>query len=156
MVDFINIQLFWKQTYLQNTAVNLNFVTPHINSPCIFFCMPYLLELNLCTLPSSSACKESICNAGDPIQSGVDQESERSPGEGIGYPPQYSHLENSMDRGAWQATVHGVAKSDITKQLSLSPYKSLQFCFVSITILITWCWCSDLDILKYCAHILEN
>ena len=156
MVDFINIQLFWKQTYLQNTAVNLNFVTPHINSPCIFFCMPYSLELNLCTLPSSSACKESICNAGDPIQSGVDQESERSPGEGIGYPPQYSHLENSMDRGAWQATVHGVAKSDITKQLSLSPYKSLQFCFVSITILITWCWCSDLDILKYCAHILEN
>ena len=63
MVDFINIQLFWKQTYLQNTAVNLNFVTPHINSPCIFFCMPYSLELNLCTLPSSSACKESICNA---------------------------------------------------------------------------------------------
>ena len=138
------------------TVVSLNFVTPHINSPCISFCMPYSLELNLCTLPSSSAGKESVCNAGDPIQSGVDQGSGRYPGEGIGYPPQYSHLENSMDRGAWQATVHGVAKSDITKQLSLSPYKSLQFCFVSITILITWCLCSDLDILKYCAHILEN
>ena len=32
----------------------------------------------------------------------------RSPGEGSGYPLQYSCLENSMDRGAWQATVHGV------------------------------------------------
>jgi len=35
----------------------------------------------------------------------------RSPGEGNGYPLQYSGLKNSMDRGAWQATVHGVAKS---------------------------------------------
>ena len=37
--------------------------------------------------------------------------SGRSPGEGIGYPLQYSCLENPMDRGAWQATVHGVTKS---------------------------------------------
>ena len=35
----------------------------------------------------------------------------RSPGEGNGNPLQYSYLENSMDRRAWQATVHGVAKS---------------------------------------------
>ena len=35
----------------------------------------------------------------------------RSPGEGNGNPLQYSCLENSMDRGAWRATVHGVAKS---------------------------------------------
>ena len=35
----------------------------------------------------------------------------RSPGEGNGYPLQYSSLENSTDRGAWQATVHGVVKS---------------------------------------------
>ena len=35
----------------------------------------------------------------------------RSSGEGNGYPLQYSYLENSMDRGAWQATVHEVAKS---------------------------------------------
>ena len=34
----------------------------------------------------------------------------RSPGEGNGYPLQYSGLENPMDRGAWQATVHGVTK----------------------------------------------
>ena len=35
----------------------------------------------------------------------------RSSGEGNGYPLQYFSLENSMDRGAWQATVHGVTKS---------------------------------------------
>ena len=38
--------------------------------------------------------------------------SERSPGEENGYPLEYSQLENPMDRGAWQATVHGIAKSD--------------------------------------------
>ena len=39
--------------------------------------------------------------------------SERSPGEGNGSPLQYSCLENPMDVGSWQATVHGVAKSQI-------------------------------------------
>ena len=53
--------------------------------------------------PSSSVGKESACNAGDP---GSITESGRSPGEGIGYPLQYSGLENSMD-----CIVHGVAKS---------------------------------------------
>ncbi|XP_055396475.1 nuclear nucleic acid-binding protein C1D isoform X2 [Bubalus kerabau] len=38
----------------------------------------------------------------------------RAPGVGNGNPFQYSYLENSMDRGAWQATVHGTAKSDMT------------------------------------------
>ena len=47
--------------------------------------------------------EESACNAGDP---GSIPESGRSPGEGNGNPPQYSCLENPMDRGAWQATVH--------------------------------------------------
>ena len=37
--------------------------------------------------------------------------SGRSPGGGNGNPLQYSFLENPMDRGAWQATVHGVTKS---------------------------------------------
>ena len=41
------------------------------------------------------------------------------PGEGNIYPLQYSCLENSMNRGAWQTTVHRVAKSNMTEQLSL-------------------------------------
>ena len=40
--------------------------------------------------------------------------SGRSPGEGNGNPSQYSCLGNPMDRGAWQATVHGVAKESDT------------------------------------------
>ena len=52
--------------------------------------------------------KGSACNAGDP---GSIPALGRSPGEGNSNPFQYSCLENPMDRGAWQATVHGVAKS---------------------------------------------
>ena len=58
---------------------------------------------------------ESTCNAGDP---GSITEWERSPGEGNGYPLQYSCLENPTDRGAWLATVHGVKESDVTEGLS--------------------------------------
>ena len=46
-----------------------------------------------------------------PANLGLIPESGRSLGEGNAYPPQYSCLENSMDREAWQATVHGVTKS---------------------------------------------
>ena len=52
--------------------------------------------------------KKSACNAGDP---GSIPGSGRSPGERNGYPLQYSCLVNPMNRGAWQAIVHGVAKS---------------------------------------------
>ena len=52
--------------------------------------------------------KVSACNAGD---LGSIPGSGRSPGEGNGTPLQYSFLENPMNRGAWWATVHGVAKS---------------------------------------------
>ena len=52
--------------------------------------------------------KESTCQAGD---AGSIPESGRSLVEGHGNPLQYSCLENSMDRGAWRATVHGVTKS---------------------------------------------
>ena len=46
--------------------------------------------------------------------------SGKSPGEGNGCPLQYSCIENSMDRGAWRATVHGITESDTIEQLMLS------------------------------------
>ena len=58
--------------------------------------------------PSGTEDKASACNAGDP---GLIPGLARYPGEGNGNPLQYSCLENPMDRGAWRATVHRVAKS---------------------------------------------
>ena len=62
--------------------------------------------------PDSSVGKESACNAGDP---GLIPGLGRSPGEGKGYPVQYSGLENSRD-----CIVHGVAEFGTTERLSLS------------------------------------
>ena len=58
--------------------------------------------------PGGSDSKESACNIGD---AGSISELGRSPGEGNGNPLQYPCLENHMVRGVWQATVHGVTKS---------------------------------------------
>ena len=63
--------------------------------------------------------KVSACNVGD---LGSIPGSGRSPGEGNGNPLQYSCLENPMDRGAWWATIHGVAKS----RTRLSDFTALQ------------------------------
>ena len=63
---------------------------------------------NILGLPRGLSGKESACNAGDP---GSIPGSGRSTGEGNGNPLQCSCLENPMDRGAWQVTVHRVAES---------------------------------------------
>ena len=60
--------------------------------------------------PGSSTGKETACNMGNP---GLIPGSERSSGGGHDNPLQYSCLENPMNRGTWQATVHGVTKSQI-------------------------------------------
>ena len=60
--------------------------------------------------------KNLPANAGDIRDMGSTPGLGRSPGGGSGNPLQYSCLENPTDRGAWQATVHGVAKSQ--KQMS--------------------------------------
>ena len=66
---------------------------------CLFYCI---------RLPGGSVGEESACNTGD---LGLTPGLGRSPGEGNGNPLQYSCLENPVDRGAWQATVHRVAMS---------------------------------------------
>ena len=74
-----------------------------------FIYFSYLVFLHLAMgFPSGSDGKASVYNAGDP---GLIPGLGRSTGEGNGSPLQYSCLENPMDRGSWQATVHGVTKS---------------------------------------------
>ena len=70
------------------------------NFPCQYMC--------IWGLPGGSVSKEDVCNMGDLR---LIPELGRSPGEGNGYPLQYSGLENFMERGDWQAIDRGVAKS---------------------------------------------
>ena len=95
--------------------------------------------------------KESACNEGD---LGLIPGSGRSPGEGNGNPLQYSCLENPMDGGAWQATVHGVAELDTTEWLHFSFWLTLWLHRVLSLVTIMnrgafsrgstslWCWCN--------------
>ena len=75
--------------------------------------------------PGGSDGKESACNAGDP---GSISGSGKSSGERNGYPLQYSCLGNSIDRGAWWATVHGYKESDMMTE-RLTP----TLCSLSLT-----------------------
>ena len=69
--------------------------------------MVFVSSVIILVLPGGSLVKNLPANTGD---AGSIPGSRRYPGEGNGNPLQYSCLENSMDRGAWWATVHGVAK----------------------------------------------
>ena len=69
-----------------------------------------------------SVVKNLPANAGD---TGLILGLGRSPGVGNGNPLQYSCLENSMDRGAWQTVVHGFAESDTTEQPNSKNNRSL-------------------------------
>ena len=85
--------------------------------------MPALMKIFLPQgVPCGSDSKESDSNAGDP---GLMPGWRRSPQEGKGYPLQYSCLGNPMDKGAWQAIVHGVGKTN-TIMSSLKIKKKLK------------------------------
>ena len=85
--------------------------------------------MNACGLPyikgfpGGSDNKASVCNAGDP---GSIPGLRRSPGEGNGNPLKFYCLENSIDGGAWWATIHGVARS--RTQLSDFTFKKIRDC----------------------------
>ena len=68
--------------------------------------------------------KNPPANAGDKRDSGLIPELGRSPGEGDGNPLQYSCLENSMERGAWQATVYRVATELDTTELLILHFRA--------------------------------
>ena len=80
----------------------------HLRFLGVFFFLFTVHVQNIEGLPVGSVSKDSSCNIGD---TGSIPGLGRSPREGNSNPLQYSHLGNPMDRRAWRATVHGVAKS---------------------------------------------
>ena len=84
------------EKFISETKIASSFLDTEVQGSCRMIGLLWLLSS-----------KDSICSAGD-----VDSVplSGRSPGEGNGNPLQYFCLGNPIDRGAWQATAHGVAK----------------------------------------------
>ena len=90
----------------------------------------YLMSLLLYWgLPGGSDSKESACNAGGP---GSIPGSGRSPGEGNGYPLSHSSLENSMDRGVWQAMGLQRVRHDWLTLFTFTLYSCTVSCFSSL------------------------
>ena len=96
-------------------------MTEHPHTHCPHVCRPIYLSAYMCVwFPRWLSGKQSTCNAGDP---GSIPRLGRSPGEGNGNPLQYSCLDNSIDREARWATVHGAAKSWTQPSYQLSVLK---------------------------------
>ena len=110
------------QSYIESGGALFSLLITLSSCPCFSIRTGCLCHLNffserngrllsICYLSGASQIahdKESTCYAG---YSSLIPRLGSSPGEGNGNPLQYSYLGNSMDRGAWRATVHGVAKS---------------------------------------------
>ena len=103
----------------------LRFSIPDSTTQHIFTSITTLVTefyLAMCQLgfPGSTAVKNPPVNAGGTGDPGSIPGSGRYPGEGNGDPLQYSCLGNTMDRGAWRATIHGVTKElDTTKHAGI-------------------------------------
>ena len=80
------------------------------------FCAPELAHEGFQV--AGTVLKNPPASAGDIRDAGLIPGLGRSPGEGNGNPLQYSYLENSMDRGAWWATVYGIIR--------VGPYRSIE------------------------------
>ena len=87
--------------------------------PTLLYSSIYVCVYTYICFPGSSVVKNPPANARDVGSIPV---SGKSPREGNGNPLQDSHLENSIDRGAWRATVHGVTKSQTPLSKQVNPY----------------------------------
>ena len=100
---FFLVLMYLSDNFLLNNTTNNIF-----NYVSIYYILIYACVFLYMGFPGGSAVRNLPANSGD---AGSIPGSGRSPGEGNGKLLQYSCLENSMDREAWQATVHGVSKS---------------------------------------------
>ena len=89
-------------------------------------------------LPTGLMVKNPPVNAGDTRDTGLIPGSGRPPGVGNGSPLQYSCLGNLVDRGAWQATVHGATESDTTEHTVQTLKKKVECLLRNSQILFTW------------------
>ena len=111
--SFFN-SLIWICTLTQKYMIMNTQRTPCLSPIAAIYTKPHIMDipilsdLFLLLVTHTSDGKESACNAGGP---GSIPGLGKCPGEGNGNPLRYSCLKNSMDRGAWRATVHGVAKN---------------------------------------------
>ena len=96
------------QACCSNTLRNCLWLQHNLLVISLWACGSFWQEFFLLCCLSGLVGKESACNAGD---WGLIPGLGRSPGEGNGNPLQYSCLENSVDRGAWQAALHGITKN---------------------------------------------
>ena len=116
MEKFRKIGFLDRETRSQVTRVSPDHQKELRKNHC-FYLSPYSFQphKNMLSkkadLNSGSVVKNPPANAGNTGNMGSVPGLGRSPAGGNGNPFQYSCLENPMDRGAWQATVHGVAKS---------------------------------------------
>ena len=93
-----------------------------------------------------SGVKNLPANAGD---AGSVPESGRSPGEGNGNPLQYSCLGNSMDRGAWRATLHRVIR------VGHVVATNQQHFYFSVGLYLLWKWCVYVYMCKYIINVFS-
>ena len=146
--SFSHIQLFatpWTAAY--QAPLSMGFSRQEYWSGVSFPALP--MDCRTPQIFNGSISKESACKAGDP---GSIPGSGKSPGEGNGNPLQCSFLENPRDRGAWWATVCGVAQSRTRlKRLSSSSSRCvdmlLEISFSFFSILLRNCGYSHLILL---------
>ena len=100
--------------------VQVFFLQKYLN--CLYTAPPFMAQKGF---SGSAEVKASACNVGD---LGLIPGSGRSPGEGNGNPLQYSCLENSMDRGAWWATVHGSQSRTRLSDFTFTLWPQTQLC----------------------------